>query len=201
LFAPYFYVKERDEADDEQFLSARRDALFKSSADTLPGRSVFLPSFSHGKKIATLPRSKYEKNTQTGLTSRSAPVALSAVFCSILVSRTLHFQKLTWFAWVLLVSGTGLNALMRPDSNAGILYVLRIIPAVGAGFLFQLPLYAVQANSEDKDLGIATATMTFFRSIGQAFGVAVGGTVFQNQFDKFVRVAIGARGIPKEFVP
>jgi hypothetical protein len=59
----------------------------------------------------------------------------------------------------------------------------------------------VQANSKDKDLGIATATMTFFRSIGQAFGVAVGGTVFQNQFDKFVRVAIGARGIPKEFVP
>jgi hypothetical protein len=48
----------------------------------------------------------------------------------------------------------------------------------------------VQANSKDKDLGIATATMTFFKSIGQAFGVAVGGTVFQSQFDKFVQAAI-----------
>jgi hypothetical protein len=80
--------------------------------------------------------------------SRSAPVALFAVFCGILVSRNLHFQKLTWFVWVLFVSGTSLNALMRPESNAGILYVLRITPAVGAGFLFQLPLYAVQANSK-----------------------------------------------------
>jgi hypothetical protein len=91
-------VDERDEADDEQFLGARRDALFKSSAETLPGRSVFLPSFSHGQKIAMLLQSKHEKNIRIGVTSRSAPVAISAVFCGILVSRTLHFQKLTWFA-------------------------------------------------------------------------------------------------------
>ena len=48
-------MDERDEADDEQFLGARWNALFKSAAETLPERSVFLPSFSHYKKIAILP--------------------------------------------------------------------------------------------------------------------------------------------------
>ncbi|TVY35697.1 Efflux pump [Lachnellula occidentalis] len=149
------------------FLGARRDALFKSSAETLPG---------------------------------SAPVALSAVVCGIWVSKTLRFQKMTWLAWVLIVTGTGLNVLMKPDSNAGILFGLRVIPAIGAGFLFQLPVFAVQSTAKDDDLGIATATTTFFRSVGQAFGVAIGGTVFQNQFDKFLNEALANGTVPKQSI-
>ncbi len=93
---------------------------------------------------------------------------------------------MTWLAWIILTLGTGLNALMKPHSNAGIIYGLRVIPAIGAGSLFQLPLYAVQSSSRDEDIGIATASLTFMRSVGQAFGIAVGGTVFQNQFDRFL---------------
>jgi hypothetical protein len=107
---------------------------------------------------------------------------------------------MTWLAWILLTGGTGLNALMKPDSNAGILYGLRVIPAIGGGFLFQLPIYAVQSTTIDDDLGIATATITFFRSVGQAFGVAIGGTVFQNQFGRYVNQAVTAETIPKEFL-
>jgi hypothetical protein len=127
-------------------------------------------------------------------------VALSAVFCGIWVSKTLRFQKMTWLAWILLVTGTGLNALMKPNSNAGVLFGLRVIPAIGAGFLFQLPVFAVQSTAKDDDIGIATATLTFFRSVGQAFGVAIGGTVFQNQFDKFLDEAVAAGTVPKQFI-
>jgi hypothetical protein len=88
---------------------------------------------------------------------------------------------------------------MRPNSNAGILFGLRIIAAIGAGFLFQLPLYGVQATTKDEDVGIATASITFFRSVGQAFGVAIGGTVFQNGFDRFVRKAVENGSIPARF--
>ncbi|KFX86992.1 hypothetical protein V490_08662 [Pseudogymnoascus sp. VKM F-3557] len=126
----------------------------------------------------------------------SAPVALSAVLCSVIVSMTLRFQKLTWIAWIILCGGTALNILMKPDSNAGILFATRVIPAIGGGFLFQLPLYAVQASTSDDDQGIATATVTLMRSFGQAFGVAIGGTVFQNEFDSFTNRAIREGTIP-----
>jgi len=107
---------------------------------------------------------------------------------------------MTWIAWVLLTAGTGLNALMEPKSNAGILYGLRVIPAIGGGFLFQVPLFAVQSTTIDEDLGIATSSVGFFRSVGQAFGVAIGGTVFQNQFDRYLNEAVSGGTIPHEFI-
>jgi hypothetical protein len=125
---------------------------------------------------------------------------LSAVFCGIWVAKRLHFQKMTWLAWVLLTTGTGLNALMKPDSDAGVLYGLRVIAAVGGGFLFQLPIFAVQSTTINDDLGIATAGITFFRSVGQAFGVAIGGTVFQNEFDRYVNQGVADATIPREYL-
>jgi len=107
---------------------------------------------------------------------------------------------MTWLAWILLTTGTGLNALMKPDSNAGVVYGLRVIAAIGGGFLFQLPLFAVQSTTVNEHLGIATAGITFFRSVGQAFGVAIGGTVFQNEFDRYVNQGVTDATIPKQYL-
>jgi hypothetical protein len=89
---------------------------------------------------------------------------------------------------------------MKPDSGPGILYGLRVIAAIGGEFLFQLTLFAVQATTLDENLGIATSTVTFFRSLGQAFGVAIGGTVFQNQFDRSLNQAVSTGRIPSSFI-
>jgi hypothetical protein len=58
----------------------------------------------------------------------------------------------------------------------------------------------VQSTTIAVDLGIATSTVTFFRSIGQAFGVAIGGTVFQNQFNHYLKQALLAGTIPHDLV-
>ena len=130
----------------------------------------------------------------------SAPIALSGVISNLIVAKTKRFQKQTWLAWILLTTGTGLNVLMRPYSNGGILYAMRIIPAIGGGFLFQLPVFAVQSTTVDEDLGVATSTVTFFRILGQSVGVAVGGTVFQNEFDRLIGKAVLKGEIGEEFV-
>ena len=107
---------------------------------------------------------------------------------------------MTWVAWILLTVGNSLNILMKPDSGPGIIYGLRVVAAVGGGFLFQLPLFAVQATTLDENLGIATSTLTFFRSLGQAFGVAIGGTVFQNQFNQALDQAVRDGEISPAFI-
>ncbi|KAK9322008.1 major facilitator superfamily domain-containing protein [Lipomyces orientalis] len=130
----------------------------------------------------------------------SAFVAPSAAAAGIITSKTLKFQKLLWLGWTMLACGLGFNALMTPISNGGVNYGLRVIPAIGAGLLFPTPMFAVQVKQYDEDIGIATSMEMFFRSLGQAFGVAIGGVIFQNQFDKLVTKAMNNGTIPLALV-
>jgi hypothetical protein len=38
-----------------------------------------------------------------------------------------------------------------------------------------------------EDVGVATGILVFFRNLGSVFGVAIGSTIFSNQFDKHIR--------------
>lgn len=49
------------------------------------------------------------------------------------------------------------------------------------GMLFPSMAFAIQASQTNADLAFAIAMFSFFRAFGQAIGVAVGGTIFQNQ--------------------
>ena len=49
---------------------------------------------------------------------------------------------------------------------------------LGMGFLMQTTMLIAQNSVEQKDLGVASSTATFFRSIGGSFGVALFGTIF-----------------------
>lgn len=85
---------------------------------------------------------------------------------------------------------------MHPDSSPGVLYGPRVIASIGAGFLFPVPQLAAQVTQRGDDVGVATSLIVFFRSLGQAFGVAVGGVIFQNQWDVEVARRIADGSIP-----
>jgi uncharacterized protein YejL (UPF0352 family) len=55
------------------------------------------------------------------------------------------------------------------------------ITGLGIGLVMQVLVVAVQNAVPYSALGVATATSTFFRTIGGAFGVAVLGAVFANR--------------------
>ncbi|KAK2799874.1 hypothetical protein FQN51_006475 [Onygenales sp. PD_10] len=116
-----------------------------------------------------------------------APFSITA---GIIMSKTLRFQKIIWAGWIFMTIGTGLNALLKPYSNGGILYGVRIIMPIGAGLLFPTTTIAVQSVQKGEDVGIATSVQVFSRSLGQAFGVALGAVVFQNEFDRLVKSAV-----------
>lgn len=106
---------------------------------------------------------------------------------------------IVWVGWVLLVSGLAVTILMKPDSNGGILYGIRVLSSVGGGLLFPTPIFGVQINQKPEDVGKATSLMVFFRSLGQAFGVALGGVIFQNQWDVEILKRVVDGSIPKEY--
>jgi len=56
-----------------------------------------------------------------------------------------------------------------------------VVLGLGIGMIIQVMVLAVQNAVEHRDLGTATATETFTRSMGGAFGVAVFGAVLTNR--------------------
>src|SRR5437667_5389679 len=59
--------------------------------------------------------------------------------------------------------------------------VFLIITGIGMGGLFQTPLIALQAAMPSRDMAVATGALVLFRLLGSATGVAIGGTVLNNQ--------------------
>jgi EmrB/QacA subfamily drug resistance transporter len=59
--------------------------------------------------------------------------------------------------------------------------IFAVIIGGGLGLCMQTIVIAVQNAVEFKDLGIATSSNTFFRSLGGAFGTAIFGTILSNR--------------------
>jgi hypothetical protein len=56
------------------------------------------------------------------------------------------------------------------------LYML--VVGVGIGLVMQVLVLVVQNDAQPEDIGVATSTATFFRSVGGSFGVAIFGAIF-----------------------
>jgi EmrB/QacA subfamily drug resistance transporter len=68
-----------------------------------------------------------------------------------------------------------------------------VVIGLGIGLVMQVIMIAVQNDAEPRNLGTATSTATFFRSIGGSFGVAVLGSIFATRLaDQLTRLPGGA---------
>jgi MFS family permease len=108
-------------------------------------------------------------------------VAPSGMVVGILITLTGRYRWAVWLGWVFSTVGLGLMCLIKVHTSVLGWVFLNIVPGLGLGILFPSLGYAVQASSEPENLAIAVAMFSFFRALGQAIGVAVGGVVFQNR--------------------
>jgi ABC-type multidrug transport system fused ATPase/permease subunit len=53
-----------------------------------------------------------------------------------------------------------------------------LVVGVGIGLVMQVLVLVVQNDAPPEQIGVATSTATFFRSVGGSFGVAIFGTIF-----------------------
>jgi MFS family permease len=111
-------------------------------------------------------------------------VAPSGMIAGILITVTGHYRWAIWLGWVLSTIGLGLMCLIKSTTNVAGWILLNLVGGLGLGVLFPSLGYAVQASAKPENLSIAVAMFSFFRALGQAIGVAVGGVVFQNQMYK-----------------
>ncbi|KAL8704544.1 MAG: hypothetical protein Q9201_002279 [Fulgogasparrea decipioides] len=108
-------------------------------------------------------------------------VAPACVVVGVLITVTGRYRWAIWSGWVLTVLGTGLLYLLDVHTSTLAWVFLNLVGGLGIGMLFPSMAFAIQASQTNEDLAFAVAMFSFFRAFGQAIGVAVGGTVFQNQ--------------------
>ncbi|RHZ60070.1 hypothetical protein Glove_359g14 [Diversispora epigaea] len=153
---------------------------------------------------------KGETATESGLAL--LPLILGVVFASIssgqLVSRTeaISYKVLCIFGAVLITVGGGLISTLDENSNHGKQIGYLLITGVGVGAIMQTTLLAGQGIVEHKDVGSVTSLLTFFRTFGAVFGIAIFGTIFNNQMEKSnlsddrIKVFVDALSLSFKFV-
>lgn len=71
---------------------------------------------------------------------------------------------------------------------------IEIVLGLGLGGNFQNMLIALQATVHHSDMAVATATFSFIVLLGATLGIAIGGTVFQNQMTRLAGDLVGLPG-------
>ncbi|RSH92085.1 hypothetical protein EHS25_008497 [Saitozyma podzolica] len=110
----------------------------------------------------------------------SVAMTVSAPVLGLVVKRTRKYKWATVLCCIGPVIAMGLLATLRQDSSWAVQW-LSVIP-MGAGFsgLLTLTLVAMLNGVEKSEYAVATGFVFVWRSIGQVFGVALSGAVFQS---------------------
>lgn len=108
-------------------------------------------------------------------------VAPGAFIVGTLISRTGHYRWAVWSGWSVTTLGLGLLYMLDVDTSTVKWIFLNLVVGLGLGFNYSALGVTLQAATTEEDMTSAVAMFTFFRLLGQALGVVIGGVVFQNQ--------------------
>ncbi|HAX81041.1 MAG TPA: MFS transporter [Actinobacteria bacterium] len=178
LLSGLFLFRERRAA--EPILPLR---LFRNRTYTLTGLGGFVLGLSMFGGIVFLP---LFLQVVTGATATNSgllilPLMVGIIGSSIttgrLITRSGRYRRypITGMALTsvaLLLLSTMDSSTTRLESSAFMLLL-----GLGLGMVMQVLVIAVQNAVEHRDLGVATSTTAFFRSLGGAFGTAVFGAI------------------------
>jgi hypothetical protein len=111
-------------------------------------------------------------------------VAPASIVAGVVIAITGKYRGFTWAGWALTVMGLGLLTLLKTGTSTPAWIFLNLVSGLGTGMLFSAMALAVQAASTNENMAYAVTLFSFFRGFGQTVGVAIGGTIFQNQVKK-----------------
>jgi EmrB/QacA subfamily drug resistance transporter len=183
LAAAVFVFVERRAEEPVIPLGLFRDSIFNVTTATafLLGMSMFgaiffIPLFMQ-RVLGVSPT-----NSGVVLTPLMLGWVVTSVLAGQLVSRTGRYKIYPMIGSAIAVVGFFLLTRLGVHSSAADGIVAMVVLGLGMGFVFQIYIVAMQNSIRPSEMGSATATVQFFRSMGATFGVAGFGTVFLTRF-------------------
>lgn len=125
-----------------------------------------------------------------------AGVLVSSTVVGQIISRTGKIKPYIVAGTIVLVAGFGVLATVDHSTSMIIVSAGIVLVGVGVGMSMQNLVLAVQNTVALKDIGAASASITFFRSLGGTVGVSVLGAVLANRVLASVKDGLEAAGLP-----
>ncbi|OKI29920.1 MFS transporter [Saccharothrix sp. CB00851] len=130
--------------------------------------------------------------TQSGL--EMLPLVVGLLIASIttgnVISKTGRYRVFPLVGSLLMVAGLLLLSRLEPETSFWQASTYMLVLGLGVGMCMPVAMVVVQSTSSYEDLGVATSGVSFLRTLGSSFGVAVFGTVYASNLPGNLAAAI-----------
>jgi len=113
------------------------------------------------------------------------PMMLSSTVVSVVVglavTKTGRYRRYPIIGGLVMMAGLWLLSLQDAATPKWQTGVFIAVLGAGIGFLMQTTVVIAQNSVDPKDMGVASSTATFFRSIGGSFGISIFGAIFNSR--------------------
>jgi EmrB/QacA subfamily drug resistance transporter len=131
--------------------------------------------------------------TEAGL--KLIPLMLGIVSTSIIsgkmISKHGHYKRFPIMGSAIMTVGILLMTRLQIDTPYWQISIYAIMVGAGLGLSMQTIVIALQNSVEFKDMGVATSSNTFFRSLGSVFGTAIFGSILTNRVVHYMSTGFG----------
>jgi EmrB/QacA subfamily drug resistance transporter len=155
------------------------------------GMIIYLPLFMQGVLGVTATRSG------NLLTPLMLGIVVGTFICGLATMRLRSYKVPLVAGAALVVIGTILFAQMGGSTQPSDVLLAMITAGFGMGLILPAYTVAVQNAAPQRHMGVATASSTFFRSIGSTVGVAIFGSLLLTNYHRDFASAV-PRGVPQE---
>ena len=167
-------------------------SLFKNHTFSLTSALGFIIGAGMFGAIVMLPLYlqvvKGDTATEAGL--KLIPFMLGIVSTSIYSGKAItkhgHYKRFPIIGTVVMTIGILLMSTLSTTTPFWQLSIYAILVGAGLGLSMQTIVIALQNSVDFKDMGVATSSNTFFRSLGSVFGTAVFGTILTNRLGHYL---------------
>lgn len=136
--------------------------------------------------------------TMSGLMSLPlvAGLVVSSTVSGKIITATGRWKRFLAAGTLLMTAGFALMGTVRADTSYPLLSLYLVVAGLGLGMVMQNLVLAVQNQVEPSELGTASSTVAFFRSLGGAVGVSALGAVLGHRVTDYLADGLRAIGVP-----
>jgi MFS family permease len=127
--------------------------------------------------------------TEAGL--KLIPFMIGIVTTSIvsgkLITKHGHYKRFPIMGTAIMTLGILLMSRLQIDTPYWQISIYAVLVGAGLGLSMQTIVIALQNAVDFRDMGVATSSNTFFRSLGSVFGTALFGTILSNRVGHYLQ--------------